>query len=206
MLDVKKTLSKIVNWIKSPIINWANETNGGRTFIVKNTNGDSINFGYSANNTDYGLWSTKLGKWLIHGDENKVYVNGGIPFNVNAVLWSGASYMGEISGTVQTADLSQNITDQTNGVVLCWSGYANGAAQNYDWAYTFIPKKHVQSHINAGVCTFLNTQTFGTVGAKYVYVGNNKISGHAGNTATGTGASGIKYTNNHWVLRYVVGV
>ena len=39
-----------------------------------------------------------------------------------------------------------------------------------------------------------------------LYINNEYITGHASNNALGTGASGITYTNNAFVLRYVIGV
>ena len=47
---------------------------------------------------------------------------------------------------------------------------------------------------------------FSTFAGKYLYINDTSITGHANNTATGTGACGIKYTNANYVLRYVIGV
>lgn len=117
------------------------------------------------------------------------------------VLWSGAYYM----SASHTANLSQNVSAQKHGIVLVWSAYADGAAQNYDWVHQFIHKKHVQSHNGAGVGVFMATANMGKVGDKYVYVHENKITGNDNNHSTGTN-SGITRANNYWVLRYVIGV
>ena len=42
--------------------------------------------------------------------------------------------------------------------------------------------------------------------AKYLYINNEYITGHADNAAAGTAAIGVKYMNNECVLRYVIGV
>jgi hypothetical protein len=115
-------------------------------------------------------------------------------------LWSGSNWL----GNNQSVTLSEKISDQLNGIVLVWSAYSNGTAQDWDYTYTFIPKSR---HSGDGVEVFLMSGAkFAVVGAKYIIVNDTSISGIADNTATGTGTSGIKYTNNHFVLRYVYGV
>jgi hypothetical protein len=48
--------------------------------------------------------------------------------------------------------------------------------------------------------------SFGLYAAKYLYINDDRIVGNDNNTATGTGACGITYANNGFVLRYVIGV
>lgn len=119
------------------------------------------------------------------------------------ILWEGQMYMNE----VQEIDLSKTpISSQPNGIVLVFSAYSNNAPQNWDFKQFFISKKSVELINGAGYDFILNSKDFGKVAAKYLYIAKDKISGHANNTVSGTGASGIKYTNNAWVLRYVIGV
>lgn len=125
------------------------------------------------------------------------------PLSINKVLWSGTpSFM---IGT-QTISLSEKISEQNKGIVLCWSAYVNGAAQDYDWVYHFVPKWHVAAANGAGADFFLNT--LNTAGHKYLYISDSSISGYASNgSSSSTGAtSKIVYTNNYWVLRAVIGV
>ena len=118
------------------------------------------------------------------------------------ILWSGGSYMG--SG--QTASLSQSITSQKNGIVLCWSAYASGQPQNYNWNFIFIPKQFVTAAGEGnGVSSFLTGSTLESISYKYVYVGDSAITGHEFNDDAGT-KSGITYNNRLYVLRYVIGV
>lgn len=136
----------------------------------------------------------------LHSTDGSVrYLTSNIP---NRVLWSGTLYM--TSG--HQPSFSGIVSDQPNGIVLCWSAYSNGTAYNYDWIYTFIPKSHViyQSG-GSGVGTVLTTADFGAVGTKYVYVYNDHLVGNDKNDDTGT-SNGITYRNNYWVLRYVLGV
>lgn len=117
----------------------------------------------------------------------------------NKVLWQGApNYMG--SG--QSIALSEPVSLQLTGIVLVWSRYADGAAKNDSWSYQFIPKWHVNVHETEGVYFSMPiSNTSNAVCNKYVYVEDAMISGHADNTATGTG-----YANNTRVLRAVLGV
>lgn len=121
----------------------------------------------------------------------------------NNILWSGS---GIFMREDQYVNLSEPISAQLSGAVLAWSGYANGSAQNYDWFYNFVPKDHVFDRDGAGVSTgIMTTGAGGTMGIKYVYVSNEQIRGYSTNDDNTTG-NGITLKNNHWVLRYVLGV
>lgn len=172
--------------------------------------GERVMCGIGQGGTNHGVYSPRLNNWIIHANENNevripasnVFISG-LPFGKNNVLWTGAWYMSE-GHTVTFAD-GQKVTNQANGIVLCWSAYKDGQAQNYDWAYQFVPKWHASSHAANGVCVTMTTNGFGYIGSKYVYVYNDKITGHKNNTLVGT-SNGVKYTNNYWVLRAVIGV
>ena len=119
------------------------------------------------------------------------------------ILWQGVWYM--TAG--HTVDLSKTpISEQPNGIVLLFSAYENNEAQDYNWHSFFIPKAFIETHSGNGILFPMFTQNFGAVGNKYLYISDTRITGHANNTATGTGSSGITYKNNYWVLRYVIGV
>lgn len=121
------------------------------------------------------------------------------------VLWQGALYMKD----THTVNLSENVSAQTNGIVLCWSAFADGVAKDYNWVYTFVPKWHVSVAPGTGVaCTGVSVNATHFMG-KYVYVYDDRIVGNAGNNVTDTTAvagSNIKRDNVYWVLRAVLGV
>lgn len=128
------------------------------------------------------------------------------------ILYTGAnttlvSNVVQFMQASQTVYLSEPVSSQLNGIVLAWSAYSSGTAQNWDWNYTFVPKNHVLLFNGNGVSTGLmvSNPSLNYVGAKYVKVYDDRIEGYAGNESTGT-ANGITYANNHWVLRYVYGV
>lgn len=128
----------------------------------------------------------------------------GYPVGTNKVLWSGAYYMTD----TQTANLNGTVSSQASGIVLVFSRYdvSAGAPLNQHWSYHFVPKIMVQLHEGQGSIFDLSTSKDSYRASKYLYINDNKIVGNDSNTATGTGATGVKYTNNAFVLRYVIGV
>lgn len=119
----------------------------------------------------------------------------------NNILWSGVYYM---NGN-QTVTLSDLISNQASGVVLVFSRYVNGAADDSAFNDFFIPKEIVAQKPGKGHGFIITSSNFEYIASKYLYINDGSIAGHANNTATGT-ANGITYTNNAFVLRYVIGV
>lgn len=118
------------------------------------------------------------------------------------ILWTGAWYM----NANQTATFSEKVSDQPSGICLVFSEYYDGEAKNQSFISFFVSKKVVATHAGKGHSFALFTNTFGYAGTKYLYISDDKLTGHANNANTGTGTTGIKYTNNRFVLRYVIGV
>lgn len=155
----------------------------------------------------YGGYENAIGASNIYGNEVKLISNGSIYANgmtlaENKVLWSGGIYMTEN----HTATLSEEVSKQANGIVLLFSAYEDGTYQNQNFFSYFIPKKSVELFNGNGYGFFMSTSTLNVFASKYLYIHNDKIVGHANNNATGTSNSGIKFTNNRFVLRYVIGV
>lgn len=118
------------------------------------------------------------------------------------VLWSGAMQMQ--SG--QIASLSEPISKQPNGIVLVFSEWVDSAAADQSFHTRVIPKYMVTAHAGKAQCIQLATSNLAYFATKYLYISDDKITGHANNNTTGTGACGIVYTNTRFVLRYVLGV
>lgn len=119
------------------------------------------------------------------------------------VLWSGVYYM--TAG--QTATLSEKVSEQPNGIVLVFSRYVDGVAENYAFNSFFVPKILIDSHHGVGHTFTMNSSAiFGVMGAKYLYLHDTEIVGNADNNKSGTASSGITYNNAGYVLRYVIGV
>lgn len=145
-----------------------------------------------------GLVNTNINEVL------QVYDDNGNLINNNQILWGPDYYFMSAGNTV---NLSQKVSEQKNGIILVWQAYSDNAPQPWDYNFTFIPKQQVITNPSRGVVCFLATSHANYVGTKYVYVFDNKITGHNENSTGATkGSSGITTTNNHWVLTYVIGV
>ena len=124
----------------------------------------------------------------------------------NNLLWSGTLYM----SSNHTATLSESVSKQLNGIVLCWSEYSNGHARDYDWSFQFVPKDSVMRGFGNGsvnVSHFMISTNANNphAGAKSVSVTDTTIEGDDQN-ARNISAGGITLNNARWVLRYVFGV
>lgn len=118
------------------------------------------------------------------------------------VLWSGGYYMTE----THTINLAEKVSVQPSGICLVFSEYYDGEAKNQTFVSFFISKKIVSSHGGCGHSFMMATSNLAYYATKYLYIHDTKIVGHKNNGLTGTGSSGIKYTNNRFVLRYVIGI
>jgi hypothetical protein len=101
---------------------------------------------------------------------------------------------------------NQKISEQPHGIVLVFSRYENDTFHNDNFATFFYPKYLVDAVSGAGVNFFITHSKFEYCGAKYLYIYDDKITGHANNELSGTGANGITYNNARWCLRWVIGV
>lgn len=142
--------------------------------------------------TDFTIWERFYygGTW---GDWYKEYDAQG------TLLASPSWYMTE----GHTVNLSQKISEQPVGIVLIFSLYSDGEAKNSEFFEMFIPKYMAIKHPGVGH-NFNLCGMFGN-GVKYLYIYDDRIVGHASNGETKT-IGGIEYTNNRYVLRYVIGV
>lgn len=126
----------------------------------------------------------------------------GRELSTQKILWSGASHM---NGN-QTAPLSEKISAQPNGIILVFSLYRNGAAEDVSVQSFFVSKQEAALMGGAPHFYFLGINAgFSIVGAKYIYINDSILLGHIGNTGAST-ASGITFSNDSFVLRYVIGV
>ena len=95
----------------------------------------------------------------------------------------------------QTANLSETVSSQKSGIVLCWSRYVSGSAVNYGCYYSFIPKSHVKVINGAGVYCKLSLGGNESK-SKYVNIHDDHLTGHANNADS---------LAKNFVLRYVTG-
>lgn len=118
---------------------------------------------------------------------------------IQNVLWSGEYYM--TAG--HTVTLSEPVSKQPSGIVLVFSLYDGEAAKNQEMFEFFVPKYTISAHSGSGrnfnLCGMFRN------GVKYLYLHDDKITGHDKNKETMT-IGGITYDNSKYVLRYVIGV
>lgn len=189
---------------------YAKNTEGeNRSLVQTNASGEYF-FGW-------GGYSNREGASYVDGNVVNIRSRGGIyvtdpdaglearAYGQNKVLWSGAYYMTD----THRITLSEAVSAQPNGIVLVWSMYTNGAAENSAFNYVFVPKQHITSFAGCGVPCFLagyaNSTGTNLLGFKYVYVNDASIVGNANNNYTGA-SNGLNLTSNRFVLRQVVGV
>ena len=174
-------------------------------FRAKRTDTDvSAALAVGENGTDHGVWSDKFDKWIANFDASGHLLLGGKYAAQNNILWSGSLSM---NGS-QTINLAQKVSEQANGIVLCWSGFepSTSQANNTNFVYTFVPRWHVALHSGSAISQTMSWGgNFYRIGSKYVYVRDTTITGNSNNVARGT-ANGITYDNRYWVLRAVIGV
>lgn len=117
------------------------------------------------------------------------------------VLWSGGMYM--TAG--HTAPLKEPVSEQPTGIMLVFSEFVDGAASDSTFHHRPILKDWVALHPGKAECIQLSTSNLAFFATKYLYIHDDRIAGHDNNNKTGTGTCGITYTNNRFVLRYVIG-
>lgn len=175
----------------------------GNTVIAltpRNSDGDTV--------LGYGNYAGEGGDTYIYGNAIHLVANNGVTINgqnyePTKVLWQGADLMGENAEIT----LSDTVDNQQNGILLVFSLYRNNTAEDVSITTAFIGKKEVELLAGAPHFYFMGINAgLSVVGAKYLYIANDKITGHSGNSTTGTAASGIIFNNNNFVLRYVIGV
>ena len=196
-IDIKPT-SKKVNcksniYLDNNMVIYGTTTGGAyrSNFQPVNSSGNCI--------LGWGNYSAKAGYTNIYGHGINLNTTNYLKSNRELkLLWSGGDYM----SASQTASLSENVTDQLNGIVLVWSKYSNGT-QDYEWNCFFIPKQMVTKHPGGGHAM----HCIGTWPSyKYVYINNKSITGSSSNNSTSNKINGVNVDSTNHVLRYVIGV
>lgn len=111
------------------------------------------------------------------------------------ILWQGDGYFMNES---QAIDLSENVSDQKNGIMLVWSKYSNsnGESKNYGWCVNVIPKTIVALFPGTGHDVVVGETGAQLIASKYLYISDGQITGNDNNNVGDT---------RNWVLRYVIG-
>lgn len=122
------------------------------------------------------------------------------------VLWGADMASGMYMTNGHTANLSEKVSEQPNGIVLVFCYYNGTSDTNWGFQSFFIPKQLVSLESGDGHTFQLTNGKYGTVGTKYLYINDDKIVGHVDNNASGTSGTGLTFNNAKFVLRYIIGV
>lgn len=116
------------------------------------------------------------------------------------LLWEGNSYM----GASQSVTLAENVSSQKNGIVLIFARFVSSTSNPVDqFSCHFVPKMAISLEGGRGFSFHITDHW--NQGVKYLYIQNAKIIGNAKNSSSNT-IGGSTYTNNYYVMRYVIGV
>lgn len=154
----------------------------------------------------WGQYNNANGDTSVYGNSinltanNEVRING-TPIG-GKVLWEGVYTMNDS----QVINLASPISEQINGIVLVFSLYTSGAEQDVSINTFFVSKKEVELLPGAPHTFFMMINSgFSVIGSKYLYIDDSIITGHATNSTAGTN-NNMTFSNNRFVLRYVIGV
>lgn len=152
-----------------------------RQIVQKSTKTDGVIYerGYD------GTW----GSWSV------VYSGAG------KLLWTGSQLM----TAAQSVTFSEPLDQQQSGIVLVFSRYISGTAQDYYYSAHFVPKQLIATTPSSSLSFIMATAKFEAIAAKYLLINNTGITGNDQNDDTGT-ANGVTFANNSFALRYVIGV
>lgn len=176
---------------------WTATATGGLYVLVEGDGMGKVQIAHRLAKDDGEIWErsyyqSEWGNWYrVHAGKGKI-------------LWTGGYYMSE----GHKITLSEKVSDQVSGIVIVFSRYANGEVADTNFSCHFIPKAFVAAKPGVGhLLIMAATPTFELMAAKYLYVNDTTITGHANNILTGTSSTtGITYANNAFVMRYVIGV
>lgn len=155
----------------------------------------------------WGQYDNANGDTSVYGNNINLTARESIKINGKPiggkVLWSSSGWY---MNAGQVANLSEPVSSQINGIVLVFSLYRNGVAEDASIHSFFVSKKEVELLPNAPHTFFLMINSgFSVIGAKYLYIADTKITGHDTNSTAGTN-NNMTYKNDNFVLRYVIGV
>ena len=155
----------------------------------------------------WGQYENANGDTSVYGNNINLTAKESIKINGKPiggkVLWSSTGWY---MNAGQVANLLEPVSSQINGIVLIFSLYRNGVAEDASIHSFFVSKKEVELLPNAPHTFFLMINSgFSVIGAKYLYIDDTKITGHDTNSLNGTN-NNMTYKNDNFVLRYVIGV
>lgn len=163
-------------------------------------NGENMSFGEPAKETTVEKGMYRVAYTNIDlAPKNRLLYKGEVMFGQKQI-WPTTNQTGSsIMNETHSITLSKKISEMKNGILLVF-----GRDGSYSLSAHFVPKQSVVSFGRAGWTFMLCTDLFDYIGAKTLYISDEKIEGHANNDATAkNGVSGITYHNEAFYLKYV---
>ncbi len=141
----------------------------------------------------------------INADLEQVYTKLNKIYSTN-LLWSGSLYMSKNHSI--TIPIAKSTAFQPNGIILVFSECIEGTAKDQGF-HSFVVPKYLVKENDLGHRFTMVSGLLSSFCSKYLYISMSEmgtsIKGHENNTKSGTSASGVKYNNASFVLRYVIG-
>lgn len=212
--EVSITVKPVFSWDKDDFtFNVQTFANAGDVGFLHthDKSGARMGFGVGGGGVNRGIYDYTHEKWLFHNDGTDTHIansTNDFIYGKNKILATPGLYM---NGD-QTVNLNEPISSQPHGIVLVFSRYTpgttgtNGTIHDHNFSYHFVPKGMISMLHNGGSVFAMNTTLQELYATKYLYFTDTTIKGNDQNSQSGTGANGIKYSNNMYILRYVIGV
>ena len=136
-----------------------------------------------------------MSKGLIDRILNKLAKSDTPPYSVN--VFTGSLFMNE-NQSVEWED-----DGEWKSISLVFSGYNNGAVQNYQWQVYTVPRAMIEQHQGAGHTVIMAGSKTSPLATKYVYIRTTSVSGMLDNDDAAATVNGSTISNALYVLREV---
>ena len=121
MLNIKKLLTKILEWINNPTITHSTTGSTGTLYEATSNWTDTsdgtsgittVGFGVGGGGKNHGVYSNVLNKWLLHGTTSKIYVG-----DLNLTTAAEARSSIDAQATLSTQTIAANVSTTTGTYV-----------------------------------------------------------------------------------------
>lgn len=120
-------------------------------------------------------------------------------YHTQKLLWGGDLSSGMYMTAGHTANLTEAVSAQANGIVLVFCYYNGTTDTNWGFNSHFVPKQLIA--LQPGKSFYFSGDWNGAQWSKLLYIHDTSITGHNDNNLNGDG-----FYNARFVLRYVIGV
>ena len=154
MLNIKKLLTKMLQWIKTPII--TNSTNVNTLYkAVRSDTGVSVGFGIGSGGQAHGVWSDSLNSWMVSANNGDIYLHG-TQFNNLFVRTEHAltTNLTIANGNISNSNYTVSKSGYTPVGVVGWrvaNGSGSGGSHALPFGMSITSASSGSATINAGI-------------------------------------------------------